>query len=887
MEARIRPVLTCLGLLTICIIGGGSLAEAASIVTQGNVRIQALTPTLVRMEFSPTAQFVDEPSVAVINRTDWSDVKLKTRTEGGWLVASTGKMDVRYKLESGPFTAENLIISWQDGKAKHSWKPGDKDDRNLGGVPASMDNRSTKEITDPGPLSRNGYFLLDDSKSALFDKATDWVKPRAEKTSQDWFFFIYETDYSHALGELAKLLGPIPMVPRYIFGSWFGSRASYSAEQWEMIVKQFRDENLPLDVLVLDSDTRAKMIWSGYDWDLEQVPDPKGFLSWMTARGVKVTLNEHYNPLTPEGESNFETIRKAMGMPEGTKEITNDISNKKYAQLFMDLLHKPALDMGMAFWWQDGAAPSTMEGLDSYLWTRHIEYEGSEKITGKRSYAFCRLGSAWGAHRYGGYFTGDLHGVWESLPVLVPATVKGGNMLVPYMNNLCGGVFTVDLPTELYQRWVQFGSMSPIIWFHGLWGLRLPWEYGPEGEQTYRTFVGLRYALIPYLYTYSRIAHETGLPLARGMYIDYPDQDSAYRFDQQYMLGRDLLVAPITAPAKGKTANREVWLPAGDEWFDYFTGDIYHGGQVITHDCPLERMPLFVKASSIIPMAPVMDFSDQKPLDPLTLDIYAGPTAVQTRLYEDDGTSLDYRKNAFAWTSISFDPADQSGSYVVKIEPTQGKFKGQIKKRGYVIKIHGLLKPEAIKLAGTKLPEIGSDLCGEGWNWDARKRVTTVKLARPISTATETLLRIENAGTFAGAVNLQKALNLREQIRQAKRLLKLKHVELTAAQDIKKPPRVIRETEKIERQLDQMVDDPKRIEAKPDFAGMLKHVLDALRDQPFESNRAIPEVDPDAIKTTELIQNGTFTEQEIQRITGLLRGEGLPAWVYPEEERTK
>ena len=158
----------------------------------------------------------------------------------------------------------------------------------------------------------------------------------------------------------------------------------------------------------------------------------------------------------------------------------------------MDLLHKPDLERGMAFWWQDGAAPANMEGLDAYLWTRHIEYEGSERITGRRTTAFCREGSCWGSHRYGIFFTGDLHGVWESLPVLIPATVQGGNQLMPYMNNLCCGVFVVDVPPELYQRWVQFGTFSPLLWFHGLWGLRLPWEYGLEGMENYRTFAGLR-----------------------------------------------------------------------------------------------------------------------------------------------------------------------------------------------------------------------------------------------------------------------------------------------------------------------------------------------------------------------------------------------------------
>lgn len=869
----LRPTLLALAFAPL--LGGASLANNGSTITAANVRFQVLTPTLMRMEYSPTAQFVDEPSVAAINRDNWPDANAASKTEGDWLVVSTPKMTVRYKTGSGAFGAENLKITWTDCGKERSWKPGDTDDKNLGGVPASLDNRSTKAVTDPGPLSRNGWYLLDDSHSALFDKASNWVKPRSEKNAQDWYFLAYGSDYKAALGELSKLLGPIPMVPRYVFGSWFGSRASYSDEQWKMIVKQFLDEELPLDVLVLDSDSRAKMVWTGYDWDQEQMPDPKAFFHWMLDRGVKVTGNEHYAPLTKESDSHFDEIRTAMGLPADTKEIANDISNKKFAGLWMDLLHKPALDWGMAFWWQDGCAGSTMDGLDPYLWTRHIEYTGSESATGKRSYAFCRLGPAWGSHRYGGYFTGDLHGQWESLPVLVPATVRGGNMLVPYMNNLCGGVFNIDLPVELYQRWVQYSSLSPIIWFHGLWGLRLPWEYGSEGVETYRKFVGLRYALIPYLYTCGRISHETGLPLARGMYLQYPDQESAYKFEQEYMLGEDLLVAPIIEPMKGKSSSRHVWLPAGDDWYDYFTGDIYRGGQIITHESPIDRMPLFVRAGAVLPMAPQMQSSDAKPVDPLTIDVYASQKASERRLYEDDGISLDYKKGAFAWTTLSFAPSGNPGDYTLTISPVEGKFKGQLKKRSYIVKIHGLLKPASISLDGKEVSD---------WFWDAKMRVATVHVVRPTPTNAPTLVTLRGAADFAEAVELQKAINTREQLRQAKRVMKLRHGILAGALGLKKPPRVIRATEKIEQQLTDMVDNPRSLAtAKPDFEAMRKSLLAALTDQPFESNRAIPEIDPESLQTQKLIENAVFPPEDTAKITDLLRGADLPAWLHPED----
>jgi len=748
---------------------------------------------------------------------------------------------------------------------------------NLLGVPIDKDLAARNDpVVDPGPLTRNGYFLLDDSRTALWDKTTEWVRPRVDRDGQDWYFFMYGNDYVHALREMSTLLGSIPMVPRYMLGTWFSSRAGYSGESLKMIVERFREESLPLDVVALDSCSWAKGIWSGYDWDLEQIPDPKGFIQWMRKHGIRVSLNEHYSPITRESESNFEIVRRAMGLPPETREISHDLASKKYAQLFMDVLHKPALDLGMAFWWQDGNAGASMEGLDPMMWTRHIEYTGAERITRRRAFVFCRIGD-WGSHRYGTYFTGDLTSSWETLEYLVPAMQQAGNMLEAYMINTFGGFGLVNMDAEFYRRWMQFSSLNPIMWLHSPWGMRLPWEYGPEGMDTYRTFAGLRYSLIPYIYTYSRVSHETGLPLVRGMYIGYPDQEPSYSYRQQYTLGKELLVAPITRSGNGKPVLTEVYLPAGKNWFDYFTGDIYKGGKAITHECPIERMPLFVASGSILPMAPRMDFSDQKSVDPLTLDLYAGGKAT-FRLYEDDGISLDYRSGAYAWTQYSFEPDDTAGDYVIRIGPTQGKFQGQLNSRRYMVRLHGLLKPEAVTLNGKMLAELAPDACSDGWSWDGRARVMNIRLmGYSLPTDREAVLMVKNAGTFGDALVLQKALNLRAQVRQIKRELKMKWVSLTKSADVKKPPRVIRRTEEVERSLDSIIRNPKNSGRKPpDFAAMRQRVLDALVDQPFESSRIIPDINTSSREIAEAIANASFTTEEIKAISAILLGADLP-----------
>jgi len=209
-------------------------------VVRGNARFQVLSAGVIRLEYAPRGKFLDAPSVAVLNRR-WESVPFRVADSGCWLQISTSKFRLRYRLGAGAFTADNLRVSWSDEDGEHKWKPGDRDDKNLGGVPGDIALR-TVAGTEPGPLSRNGYFLLDDSHTAVWNSAADWVQPRPEKSGQDWYFFVYGRDFKQVLHDLAHLLGPEPMVPRYIFGTWFGSRAGYSSDEWKRIIQRFREE---------------------------------------------------------------------------------------------------------------------------------------------------------------------------------------------------------------------------------------------------------------------------------------------------------------------------------------------------------------------------------------------------------------------------------------------------------------------------------------------------------------------------------------------------------------------------------------------------------------------------------------------------------------------
>jgi hypothetical protein len=275
-----------------------------------------------------------------------------------------------------------------------------------------------------------------------------------------------------------------------------------------------------------------------------------------------------------------------------------------------------------------------------------------------------------------------------------------------------------------------------------------------------------------------------------------------------------------------------------------------------------------------------MDYSDQQPVDPLTLEIYCGARAAAFELYEDDGTSLDYRTGAAARTVLRFGP-QAGGNYTLQIGQAQGRFKGQLAKRRYQLHVHGLCKPESVALHGHKLPEVEPGKAGDGWWWDKRERTISVRLDKPLPTSKETILSFSNAGTYADLTTWQKASNLRAQIRQAKRDMKLKHAALVGGPGIKKPPRVIRETEQVEQLLTDIVDHPKGSgKSPPDYAALEQRVRTALTDDPFESSRTLPELDPESLQGLELTKGAKFTAAEIHTITNRLRGADLPAWLW-------
>ena len=397
--------------------------------------------------------------------------------------------------------------------------------------------------------------------------------------------------------------------------------------------------------------------------------------------------------------------------------IVFDLSNEKQADIFMRLLHAPLMQKGVGIWWVDGGSGAVdMPGLNKQMWTNKVYYDFTQQQSGRRAFILGRYGD-WGSERYPGFFTGDAYSQWPVLAYEVAFAVRGGNVLVPYISHDIGGFHGAKIDFDLYARWIEFGAFSAILRMHSAHAnpregnVRMPWVYGEKGVALMKKYFTLRTQLIPYLYTYTWVAHRRALPMLRPLYLEYPQLEEAYKHSHEYFFGDEMLIAPVLDPS----GNQTVYLPPGD-WVDFFTGKRYQGASSFTAHYAVDETPVFVRDGAVIPEQDVSAYSDQKPLDHLIVNVY-GSAGGSFDLYEDDGLSLSFDAEQ-AHTKMTH-AVGSDGVHRLAIGPTQGAFKGQPAARSYELRIRTPARPVSMSLNGAKAPP---------WRWDAARATAVLAL---------------------------------------------------------------------------------------------------------------------------------------------------------------
>lgn len=682
-----------------------SLVPGRGSVVAGEVRFTVLTPAMIRMEWSPTQQFENRPSFQFVNREAMS-APYRTGIDGDWIVIDTDELVLRYLKDSGIFNERNLSVRLKAREIPAIWRPGMADRGNLGGTVRTLDGVSGSTPLGPGLLSRDGWVLLDDSATVLLDDSDwPWAAPRREAGAVDWYFLGYGHDYKRALLDYTRAAGPIPMPPRWAFGAWWSRYWSYTDKELMGLVGEFNDHDVPLDVLVIDMGWHLKG-WTGYTWDPACFPNPEEFLAWCREQDLRVPLNLHPAQGVGKHEAAFRDVARAMGLdPDTVDNVPFNCVDRRYVEAYFKYLHHPLERQGIDFWWIDWqqGTDSGMPDLDPLTWLNYLHWTDMERNPereNRRPILLSRWGGP-GGHRQQIGFSGDTHCNWPSLAFQPYFTATAGNVAYPYWSHDIGGHIPGPVDGELYARWIQFGALSPILRTHAgsnPLSERRIWGFPPEIFETARDAFHLRYALHPYFYAAARECYDTGLPLLRPLYYEWPELDAAYDAAGEYLLGDRLLVAPATSPRdenSSATVSR-VWFPPG-RWHHWFTGRAYQGPATHTLMTPLDQIPLFVRDGGIVPANPPRRRLGEKPSDALILHVFPGQRGDFT-LYEDDGATTGYTKNEYAKTVIQM--ARRDNACELTVSPAEGGYPGMAEARSYELRFREIWPPSAVTVDG-------------------------------------------------------------------------------------------------------------------------------------------------------------------------------------------
>lgn len=694
-----------------------------------HVRFTVVTDGLVRMEYEPKGKFVNDKSFIAVER-EYPATGATVKDDGKTVTVTTPKMTLNYVKSKGPFTAENLTITSGPGMKPFTWHPGMEQKDNLMGTTTTLDRwdgpdyfnkddegnwkRETRTL-EKGLLARDGWTLLDDTDGFLFDNDTElpWVKERKNrKDAQDWYFMAYGDDYKGALKDFTVLSGKMPLPPRYAFGYWWSRWWAYSEHEFRELIKNFEDYQIPIDILIVDMDwhytDEAHGGWTGWTWNRRLFPEPEKFLNYLRDKNLKIALNLHPASGVKKFEAAYPQIARDMKVDPATEvDIPWISSDKTFINSMFKNILDPMTDEGVSFWWLDWQQDPTdpkVKNLSNIWWLNYTFYNKMKNERDVRPLIYHRWGGL-GNHRYQIGFSGDSYVTWKTMAYMPYFTATASNVLYGYWCHDLGGFYMAPgdsvINPEMYVRSFQFGAYSPMMKTHSGKNAMLkkePWSFDRQTLNLLRNTIQRRYEMVPYIYTMARKSHDTGVSICRPMYYDYPAEEKAYSFTNQYMYGDNMIVAPVVTPGEDGFSTVDVWLPEG-EWYENATGTMLKGNQVYTRRFTLNEVPVYIKAGSILPFHVDKNRRLTTNDAAYSLNIFPGGNGEFT-IYEDNGNDRGYEKE-FATTHVS--SVREGKSVKVTIDPRQGSYPDMPEKRQYQVKVLATSRPDKVTVDGKEV----------------------------------------------------------------------------------------------------------------------------------------------------------------------------------------
>ncbi len=592
----------------------------------------------------------------------------------------------------------------------------------------------------------------------------NWIAERPEGDRLDWYIFAYGHDYTAALGDFIKVAGRIPLPPKYTLGYWWSRYWIYTDDEMLELGREMRERGIPMDVMIVDmdwhytykdldkraghDDFNQRRGWTGYTWNRDLFPDPEGFLAEVHKMGYKTALNLHPASGIRPYEECYETFvkdylsrtddydgpkdyifgdqpylyqgnSKPVGKPGYKASVPYRLTQMAWTDAYFNSVIHPLEKQGVDFWWldwQQWIESRYVKGLSNTFWLNYVFFHDMVRQNARlgkdarRPLIYHRWGGL-GSHRYQLGFSGDTYDEWSVLQFLPYFTATASNVGYGYWGHDIGGhqmkkEYTRNTDPETYTRWLQYGVFTPIFKTHSTQNARLErkfWAY-PTHYDYMLEAVRLRYTLSPYIYTAAHEANETGVSMCRPMYYVYPEEDRAYTWNEEFFFGDRILATAVCHPAgaNGK-AERKMWFPKGNDWYDMALHQTHKGGTEKTLYYTIDQNPWYVKAGSVLPLAGKNIRNLQDPSDELGILIVPGAGVSTYDLYEDDGVSQAYDTD-YAITRIS---KKTSGARIeLTVDARKGSFKGMSDSRHIFLVLEGVTKmPNGVRIGKKYLSE--------------------------------------------------------------------------------------------------------------------------------------------------------------------------------------
>jgi alpha-D-xyloside xylohydrolase len=699
---------------------------------RGTLRLVVCTDSIVRVTYAPGATFPDTPQYVVIKNT-WAPSPFTFDTGANAVTLATGKLKITVTKKDGAIlftdangklfqdfdrtltpatvngeqTYHSEVFSnlWDSTEAFYGLGQHQSGVWNYHGedVDISQDNTN---ISVPVVLSSRGYgiFWNNPSRSRFNNRFPHAMYLSAEVADTVDYYFLYGPDFDKIIASYREMTGAAPLFGKWAYGYWQCKNKYNSQDEVLAVAKKYRDLKIPVDNIVQD--------WFWWNHMGEPVfnknyPDPKGMIDDLHKLDFHIMFSfwPYFDPPSPVyddmAQKGYFIDKTLVGgfHPQGM--ALYDAFNPAARKYYWNLINSGLFKLGADAWWLDTDEPET-EGRQTPilvnnkvaigsgaryadlfpLMTTTAVYEGQRSATDqKRVFILSRSAYAGVQRNSVTAWSGDVESNWLAFARQIPAGLNFELSGLPYWTTDIGGFISGGNPDdpayrELYLRWFEYGSFCPIFRAHGTRTTNQNeiWSYGPAAQKILTSYDRLRYRLLPYIYSLGWMTTDQSYTPMRALAMDFRTDVRAQNIGDEYLYGPAILVAPVTEP--GATV-RHLYLPKA-RWYDFWTGKAVDGGAAIDTAAPIERMPLFVRAGSIVPMGPDVQWASEKPADPIELRVYAGADGHFT-LYEDENDTYNYEKGAFATIAFAWDDS----SHTLTIGERKGHFPGVLEKRTF------------------------------------------------------------------------------------------------------------------------------------------------------------------------------------------------------------